>query len=249
MFRNRLLSAFCLHVLVAAFFFPQAARSGMITTTDTLPPFQGTYAGSGVEGLFDFLASFGVIIEIVGPAHSLPAPMTLCGDPPGSVACSTPTVVGEMEIETFKSDISFVGRVVGGPSEPFFGSNIEVVTQVTLVSILGDTRLFDNELLQLTIDGMLLGIPFTLREDPDRASTGQTSITDLGGGLFRIDSFFDVFTELSLDGSPFVDCDPCGRVELVAIPEPVSVALLGMGLGLLAMARIVSRSGLPSASS
>jgi hypothetical protein len=39
-----------------------------------------------------------------------------------------------------------------------------------------------------------------IRESPTLASTGQTTITDLGGGQFRIDSFFDVFTELSLDG-------------------------------------------------
>src|SRR5262249_29938883 len=35
---------------------------------------------------------------------------------------------------------------------------------------------------------------------PTLQSTGQTKITSLGGGGFRIDSFFDVFTETSTDG-------------------------------------------------
>jgi hypothetical protein len=39
-----------------------------------------------------------------------------------------------------------------------------------------------------------------IRESPTLPSLGQTSITDLGGGLYQIDSFFDVFTELSIDG-------------------------------------------------
>ena len=49
--------------------------------------------------------------------------------------------------------------------------------------------------LDLTLGGGTL-----IRESPTRQSLGQTQITDLGGGQFRIDSFFDVFTELSVDG-------------------------------------------------
>ena len=44
-------------------------------------------------------------------------------------------------------------------------------------------------------------LPFTMgfRESPPLASTGVTAIRAVPGG-FMIDSFFDVFTELSLDG-------------------------------------------------
>ena len=38
-----------------------------------------------------------------------------------------------------------------------------------------------------------------VRESPTLASLGQTTITDIGGGSFKIDSFFDIFTKLSLD--------------------------------------------------
>jgi hypothetical protein len=60
----------------------------------------------------------------------------------------------------------------------------------------GPTRFFDTEMLQLDLNA---GGCVLIRESPTKASTGKTAITDLGGGMFRVDSFFDVFTELSTD--------------------------------------------------
>ena len=74
-----------------------------------------------------------------------------------------------------------------------------------------------------------------IREDPTRASLGSTDITDIGGGLYHIDSFFDVFTELSVDGgSSWSACDYSTRMYLV--PEPVTLVLLALG-GLAAIRR------------
>jgi hypothetical protein len=68
-----------------------------------------------------------------------------------------------------------------------------------------------------------------VRESPTLASLGETTITDLGGGTYRIDSFFDIFTELSLDnGTTWIPSSSVERVEL--IPEPTSLALLAIGL-------------------
>jgi hypothetical protein len=58
---------------------------------------------------------------------------------------------------------------------------------------------FDTEMLSLDISGGTLPAGMKVRESPTRASVGHTDDTSLGGGLFRIDSFFDVFVELSLD--------------------------------------------------
>jgi hypothetical protein len=59
---------------------------------------------------------------------------------------------------------------------------------------------YDTELLQLDISGGGLPQDMRLRESPTRQSTGKTAISPAPGGGFIIDSFFDVFTELSLDG-------------------------------------------------
>ena len=56
---------------------------------------------------------------------------------------------------------------------------------------------FDTEMLQLDLVGG--GMPVMIRESPTLKSLGGTNQRDLGGGLYRIDSFFDVFTELSVD--------------------------------------------------
>lgn len=47
---------------------------------------------------------------------------------------------------------------------------------------------------------------------PFPPSPGQPSFTDLGGGNWQIDSFFDVFTEISVDGGPFLT-GPTGSVD------------------------------------
>jgi hypothetical protein len=57
-----------------------------------------------------------------------------------------------------------------------------------------------------------------IRESPAIASEGQTIITDIGGGLYHIDSFFDVFTELSVDGGQsWIAATDSVRMELVEL--------------------------------
>src|SRR6185436_2857715 len=64
---------------------------------------------------------------------------------------------------------------------------------------MGPVRMLDTELLSMdiTFGGSLAGV--MLRESPTRASTGKHVIRTIDGG-FRIGSFFDVFTELSING-------------------------------------------------
>ena len=59
--------------------------------------------------------------------------------------------------------------------------------------------LFDTEMLQLEFSGGTMPAGMRLRESPTLPSKGRTSLRALPDGQFLVDSFFDVFTELSLD--------------------------------------------------
>ena len=92
----------------------------------------------------------------------------------------------------------------------------------------------------MDLAGNVGGNPVMIRESPTLASTGQTTITDVGGGNFRIHSFFDVFTELSLDnGNTWIpQANGPTHVELGPVPEPTTMIagalmLIPFGLGAL----------------
>jgi len=59
---------------------------------------------------------------------------------------------------------------------------------------------YDTEMLQLDISGGSLPAGMRIRESPTLPSSGKTAMSPAPGGGFVIDSFFDVFTELSTDG-------------------------------------------------
>lgn len=95
------------------------------------------------------------------------------------------------------------------------------------------TALYDTELLALNLVGSG-GLPpgfstIMLRESPTQESKGRTSLKTVPVGLFAIDSFFDVFTELSLDGGQnWVPALSSVRIE--SLPEPSACALTALGL-------------------
>ena len=92
-----------------------------------------------------------------------------------------------------------------------------------------DTGFWETEMVSMQLSGNVGGNNVLIRESPSLPSEGQTTVTDIGGGQFQIESFFDVFTELSLDnGQTWVPSNGAARVTLM--PEPGSLALIGMGV-------------------
>jgi hypothetical protein len=107
-----------------------------------------------------------------------------------------------------------------------------------------DTQLgsWNTDLDGLSLSGMVLGHMLTLKLDPSNESTGMASVELIGGGdqdqpLYRIDSFFDVFVDLTLDSIPPLHTTR-GPIHLTLAAEPASLALLaGPILGLAAVRR------------
>jgi hypothetical protein len=149
--------------------------------------------------------------------------------PPHYQSGSVPGTVDEAH--DFGSALAGNGSCTGpgcGPIPPSFpfSANGRVQTIAYGKGPGNVTGTFQTEMLgmQLTGTGGVM-----IRESPSRPSLGQTKITDIGGGLYHIDSFFDVFTELSLDGGAnWIPSATSAHVNLV--PEPASLALLALGL-------------------
>jgi hypothetical protein len=140
--------------------------------------------------------------------------------------------VGNDEIETFDSVLTAQATVdpVGGPLITGLSVMLTGPTQTRVTDrALSTAGLFDAEIVSMSLSGDVGGITVQLRESPTLASKGKTDILDIGGGLYHIDSFFDVFTELSLDsGVNWVRADGAKRMTLT--PEPGTLGLLTIGV-------------------
>lgn len=135
------------------------------------------------------------------------------------------------ETENFLSMVHGMVSVNGSADVPVAGNGpVMVLVRGKLSS---PTGTFDTEMLSLDLSASSPVGPFMIRESPTKVSTGKTSITANPGGGYHIDSFFDVFTELSIDGgaSWMPSVGSATRVNLApAVPEPSTWAMLAMGL-------------------
>jgi hypothetical protein len=61
-------------------------------------------------------------------------------------------------------------------------------------------------------------------------SPGHTTLTDVGGGQFHVDSFFDVFYRIDFighPGGPYGGMSGSTVINQVFTPEPGSIGLIG----------------------
>jgi hypothetical protein len=139
------------------------------------------------------------------------------------------TTVGANEFETFNSILSGQVSINGGPLSAFqLTGSVEVEAFGKAGQTVGT---FATQMLSLGMTGTIGGNSVSIMLDPAVPSLGATQIAEISTGpppLFQITSFFDVFTELSVNNSPFVPSDGGHFVVLNPIPEPSSLIILGM---------------------
>lgn len=176
-------AALCVAVLVTL--GARETRAQACVPEDCLPSPNSAYAGAFTH----HFAGIGVSADLSNPVlHNF----TSCASPPPSVPAAS-------VVSSFNALMDFGLSVNGGPTVAT-QANAGATIRVAFDHQSGSTRFFDTEILQLDLSGGTLPSGTLVRESPTRASLGQTTIQDLGGGNFRVDSFFDVFVELSLDG-------------------------------------------------
>jgi hypothetical protein len=116
-----------------------------------------------------------------------------------NVSVSTDPGTGD-ETASFDATVTGIFDDGSGPQLVTLAGPIQTVARGKGGATTGS---WDTEILSMSLSGDVAGIPIEIRESPSLPSPGETVVTDIGGGEFRIDSFFDVFTELSIDGGPF----------------------------------------------
>jgi hypothetical protein len=207
------LSAFL--AVVGLLLVGSTAFSSIITSDPSLPPMGGVYlAPADVHATYSGGALTIVLSQIQHQPFASPPVIR--------------TVTGSDEEEIFSSGATGMVSVNGSPAIP---SSLQGPVRTEVFGKVGNTTgTFETEMLSMDLSGGSAMI----RESPTLHSLGQTTITDIGGGLYRIDSFFDIFTELSIDGGQSWMPDTSGpaRVVLGSIPEPTTViiwSLLGIG--------------------
>ena len=93
-------------------------------------------------------------------------------------------------------------------------------------------RGFSIEMLSMDLAGGTLPPGMLLRESPTRSSGGRLSMDAVPGG-FIVDSFFDVWTELSIDGGQtWIEADSALRMISVPTPSvvtPIAATLIFAG--------------------
>jgi hypothetical protein len=200
-----------------AFAAATPARASAISDSPTLPLLGVPYVTANSDACF--LAPVNVCVT--GGAITLTAPVSSVFDATGqdittgAVFSATLTTLSHVPILPILLSGTVEQEVVGRTFSTEIGS-------------------WTTNLISLSLSGPVLGHTLTVGLDPAHDSTGVTSITPIasnGLNLFRIDSFFDVFIELSLDTVPPLSTTREITAEAVqAVPEPSSLAAIAIAL-------------------
>jgi hypothetical protein len=173
-----------------------------------LPPESDPPDCDGVQSLYkgtSLHAMFPGAVAISNPIHKCFTDVEREGDGMGN------------EIERFNSTLEGTIDLGFGPATITLNGPVQTAVYGLPGQKVGTfAASYVTEIDSMLLSGSAEGHIIRIRESPSKASTGQTTITPVGGGMYDIDSFFDVYTELSVDYGPWVaQTNPAGRMTLV----------------------------------
>ncbi len=192
------------------------AQGDIITTSPLLPP------TTAIDGTPAFVAQTSATYDTsqVGPVILLPPfyhwiftkPQYFQNGPDQTVTFGS-TLSGTALVNNTLIPFNLMGQVsVTTLNYPGTGNGIGTFAEV---------------MNSMDLAGTVAGASVELRADPTQASTGSTTVTDLGGGMFQIHSFFDVFTDISLDsGQTWTPSTGPTLLTLQSVPEPSTWIML-----------------------
>jgi len=217
--RRTSLACPCLIAIVIAVTGAGSAKASFTSTSpDPFPPGSGFVQASGclTGGLLGGLCASNVKGKILSSSSSFPGggeAFVLNEAVTGDIS-DDGVPIGSFSVEGYL-DVTLLGR--GDPVQTGTFNGV-----VTAEDYLG------------TLDGVAL--EFTL--DPSEASTAEVTITELQNtpGLYQIDSSFDIFSQISIEGGPPI---PVGGFPVtgVAVPEPPTGVMLAVPLLVLGFLR------------
>ena len=204
------------------------SQASLITNSANLPP-AGVYLSTDIHQIYggpalQFLLSLPEHAPFANLAIVTHGGNGTVGGPADEIEDFPSTLTAQMEVKQNGNTVAQGQIQANGPVETIVFGKIGNVTGT-----------FQTEMLSMNLAGNSPLGPFMIRESPTKQSLGQTKITDIGGGLYQIDSFFDVFTELSIDGGitwmPGSDTlgGPPAPGHVTLVPEPTSMSLLAAG--------------------
>jgi hypothetical protein len=183
--------------------WPSDAPAGVVLTSPELPPESDPHDCASIISIY---AGEGVHVIFPGPID-LSDPIHKCFQ-----NVVRQDVAGD-EVEDFDSVFDGLVDVGGGPVPITLTGPVSTVVRGKTGHTTGT---FETEIISMSLTGNIGPTVIQIQESPTLQSQGSTTITDLGGGLWQIDSFFDVYTEVSVDGGPWQpQTSPAARMDLV----------------------------------
>lgn len=190
---------------------PQTSWASYHGANPNVPPIDGKYVSPA-----DWHANFAAGIVIKNVIHS------------GFTDSFPPPPPSQYDTHSFGSRIDGMVSMDNGQNYQPFWATGNVTVRIASGTDSGNTRNFDTEMLQLDISGGSLPPGVMIRESPTQTTPGQTSITS--GDYYAIDSFFDVYIELSLDGGAnwYPSQSPPAHMELAVNSDVPTVSQWGL---------------------